>query len=110
MCFIPETLPRMVITKAAKKDLTSADQEEVLIAESKVDIMKELRFVTTMTFRIMFTEPIVLFLGIYNGFAYVPYPRPPKILFANLSTVMVFCSCISMVSLMCSSSTTVSRE
>jgi MFS family permease len=35
-----------------------------------INVLKELRFVTTMTFRIMFTEPIVLALGIYNGFAY----------------------------------------
>lgn len=70
MCFLPETLPRIVISRAVKKESTHADEAEVLIAESKVDVMKELRFVATMTFRIMLTEPIVLFLGIYNGFAY----------------------------------------
>jgi MFS family permease len=69
MCFIPETLPRLVIAKeAAKADNLDPDEEAIL--RSKVNVLKEARFVTTMTFRIMFTEPIVLCLGIYNGFAY----------------------------------------
>jgi MFS family permease len=69
MCFIPETVPRLVIAKAA----TKADHitpEEDAILRSKINVVQEIRFVTTMTFRIMFTEPIVLLLGIYNGFAY----------------------------------------
>lgn len=53
---------------ARQEELISA--EEAAIVESKVDLMKELRFVTTMALRIMVTEPIVAFLGIYNGFAY----------------------------------------
>ncbi|KAF4630371.1 hypothetical protein G7Y89_g7769 [Cudoniella acicularis] len=69
MCFIPETLPRLVIARAAQKSST-IDETEAAILRSKVDVLKELRFVATMTFRIMFTEPIVLCLGIYNGFAY----------------------------------------
>lgn len=69
MCFIPETLPRLVIASHASQseDLTADD---VAILKSKVNVWKEMRFVATMTFRIMFTEPIVLCLGIYNGFAY----------------------------------------
>jgi MFS family permease len=69
MCFVPETLPRLVIAKEAAK-VEDVDQDEAAILRSKVNVMKELRFVATMTFRIMFTEPIVLCLGIYNGFAY----------------------------------------
>jgi len=69
MCFIPETLPRLVIAKAAAKAET-VDNEEIAILRTKVNVLKELRFVATMTFRIMFTEPIVLCLGLYNGFAY----------------------------------------
>jgi MFS family permease len=69
MCFIPETLPRLVIAKAAAKT-DNVDPDEAAILRSKVNVWKELRFVTTMTFRIMVTEPIVLCLGIYNGFAY----------------------------------------
>ncbi|KAI0015952.1 MFS general substrate transporter [Xylariomycetidae sp. FL0641] len=69
MCFVPETLPRMVIKNAVKKQQTS-DPAEVAISEEKVDVLREMRFVTSMAFRIMLTEPIVTFLGIYNGFAY----------------------------------------
>lgn len=69
MCFIPETLPRLVIAKAAAK-ADEIDPEEIQIAQSKINVLGELRYVSTMTFRIMFTEPIVLALGIYNGFAY----------------------------------------
>lgn len=69
ICFIPETLPRLVIAKGAAKD-GAVDPDEAAILRSRVSVTRELRFVATMTFRIMFTEPIVLFLGIYNGFAY----------------------------------------
>ncbi|KAH7383644.1 major facilitator superfamily domain-containing protein [Cadophora sp. MPI-SDFR-AT-0126] len=69
MCFIPETLPRLVIARAAAK-AQDVDADEQAILTSKVNVWKEFRFVTTMTFRIMLSEPIVLCLGIYNGFAY----------------------------------------
>jgi len=69
LCFMPETLPRLVIAKEAEKAQT-VDSSEAQILTTKINVLKEIRFVATMTFRIMFTEPIVLFLGIYNGFAY----------------------------------------
>ncbi|KAK0102994.1 hypothetical protein ONS95_000822 [Cadophora gregata] len=69
MCFVPETLPRVVIAKAASK-AQDVDSDEKAILTSRVNVWKEFRFVTTMTFRIMLSEPIVLCLGIYNGFAY----------------------------------------
>lgn len=69
MCFLPETLPRTVIARAVKKH-QAASPEEVAVAEEKIDVLKEMRFVTTMALKIMVTEPIVLFLGLYNGFAY----------------------------------------
>jgi hypothetical protein len=69
MCFLPETLPRTVIARAVKKH-QAASPEEVAIAEEKVDVLKEMKFVTTMALKIMVTEPVVLFLGLYNGFAY----------------------------------------
>jgi hypothetical protein len=69
MCFIPETLPRIVISKAVRRHL-SADGDEIAIAEQKINVLKEIRFVTTMALRIMVTEPIVAFLAVYNGFAY----------------------------------------
>lgn len=69
MCFIPETLPRLVIAERAKKD-RSIDDTEAEVLKSKINVMQEMKFVATMTFRIMFTEPAVMALGIYNGFAY----------------------------------------
>ena len=69
MCFVPETLPRIVIAKTALKT-NSVPPEEAVIVQSKVHILREFRFVTTMALKIMVTEPIVAFLAIYNGFAY----------------------------------------
>ena len=73
MCFIPETLPRIVISRAVKKQETS-DPTDIAVMEAQmeehVDVLREMRFVASMAFRIMLTEPIVVFLGIYNGFAY----------------------------------------
>lgn len=69
MCFIPETLPRLVIARAAAKSEDITPEEDAIL-RSKIKVMQEIRFVATMTFRIMFTEPVVLFLGIYNGFTY----------------------------------------
>lgn len=69
MCFLPETLPRIVIARAVRKH-NADNPHEVAIAEEKIDVGKEMRFVTTMALRIMITEPIVIFLGLYNGFAY----------------------------------------
>lgn len=76
MAFIPETLPQVVIARAVRRTSSqqqveaAADSTEKVIAQSKINILKEMRFVTTMAFRIMFTEPIVTFLGLFNGFAY----------------------------------------
>ncbi|KAK5048322.1 hypothetical protein LTR84_005992 [Exophiala bonariae] len=71
LCFMPETLPRIVISNAVKRR-GSVDQNALDIAagSSKVSVLNELKFVTTMALRIMFTEPIVISLGLYNGFAY----------------------------------------
>ncbi|KAI0123567.1 vitamin b6 transporter bsu1 [Xylariales sp. AK1849] len=69
MCFIPETLPSIVIRNAARKR-HSQEPEEVAVLEEKVNVWREIRFVTLMALRIMVTEPIVTLLGIYNGFAY----------------------------------------
>lgn len=68
LCFLPETLPRLVIAKAAKKGVV--DEAEVQIADSQVDVLNEIKFVATMTIRIMVTQPVVVLLGLYNGFAY----------------------------------------
>lgn len=68
---MPETLPRMVIAREVRKRGTEDKNAEIIAAaESKVNVVQEIRFVLTMALRIMFTEPIVIFLGMYNGFAY----------------------------------------
>lgn len=67
-CFIPETLPRLVIGNAIAKHGTTSSQEVLKI--NKVRVWQEIRFVTTTTFRIMFTEPIILWLGWFNGISY----------------------------------------
>ena len=69
MCLVPETLPRIVIANGAKRSQTK-DPEELAVLETKINVLKEIGFVTTMALRILVTEPIVTFLGIYNGFAY----------------------------------------
>lgn len=69
MCFVPETLPRVVIAQAVKK-AEAAGPDEIAVAQTKVNVMQEIRFVFTMALKIMVTEPIVTFLAIYNGFAY----------------------------------------
>ena len=71
MCFMPETLPSIVISRAVKKRNTNDPHAEVIAAElTQVNVLQEIRFVLTMALRIMTTEPIVIFLGSYNGFAY----------------------------------------
>ncbi|KAF2083857.1 vitamin b6 transporter bsu1 [Saccharata proteae CBS 121410] len=69
MCFVPETLPRIVIARAVERQ-ESADPEEIIVAESRVNVVHEIGFVATMALKIMVTEPIVVFLAIYNGWAY----------------------------------------
>ncbi|KAK6957904.1 hypothetical protein Daesc_000693 [Daldinia eschscholtzii] len=47
MCFIPETLPRVVITNATKAH-KSSDPTEVAVMEERIDVLREMRFVTSM--------------------------------------------------------------
>ncbi|KAL8283415.1 hypothetical protein RQP46_005825 [Phenoliferia psychrophenolica] len=68
MCFVPETLPRLVIAKAARGE--EGDQVAEVLATTRVSVMKESIFVLTMALKMMVTEPIIIALGIYNGFAY----------------------------------------
>lgn len=51
-------MPRIVIARAVTKakDHDHVDSQEIAILETKVNVLQELRFVTTMTFKIMFTE------------------------------------------------------
>jgi len=65
LCFMPETLPRLVIARAVRRR-GSVDQNAVAIAvgSSKLSIVREIRFVASMALRIMTTEPIVISLGL----------------------------------------------
>lgn len=78
-CFIPETLPRLVIANAVAENGTTASRE--ILKVSKVRVWQEIRFVATTTFKIMLTEPIILWLGWFNGMSY-------GLLFLYLNTVI----------------------
>lgn len=67
-CFMPETLPQLVIANRAAKNGTHNPDQTVVF--SKVKVWNEIRFVATTTFRIMFTEPIIVWLGLFNGMTY----------------------------------------
>lgn len=101
LCFIPETLPRIVIQERTamegkevpaviwrefgylKETLTfktpsykilydeklSQEGDEAVIVE-KVNTFNELKFVALQALKMMVTEPIIIFMGLYNGFAY----------------------------------------
>ncbi|GMG25833.1 unnamed protein product [Ambrosiozyma monospora] len=45
------------------------DEENAVVVD-KVDAVHELKFVLMMAFKMMVTEPIIIFLGLFNGFAY----------------------------------------
>lgn len=71
LCFMPETLPRIVISRAAKKKgSVDKDAVDAAMGNDEVKVVHELTFVATMALKIMLTEPIVIFLALYNGFAY----------------------------------------
>src|SRR5271156_7038291 len=73
LIFVPETLPRIVISRAVKRH-GSVDENTlaVVAGSSKIRVMQEMRFVATMALRIMTTEPIVIFLALYNGTLSIP--------------------------------------
>jgi hypothetical protein len=58
----------VIARQALKSDNITEEQAAILAA--RIDFWKELSFVTTMTFTILCTEPIILALGIFNGFTY----------------------------------------
>lgn len=68
LVLMPETLPRIVIARANKGQ--TGTESPVAISSDRVSVVSEIRFVSTMAFRLMLTEPIIIFLALYNGFAY----------------------------------------
>jgi MFS family permease len=101
LCFIPETLPRIVIEERTAmegrevpnviwrefgyfKDMImwrkpsyqvlyeeklSEEGDEAVIVE-KVNTFNEMKFIALQALKMMVTEPIIIFMGLYNGFAY----------------------------------------
>jgi hypothetical protein len=68
LALLPETQPTVVIAKKAAAGDPLADK----IRERKkhLNVAKEIYFVASEALKILFTEPIVAFLGVFNGFAY----------------------------------------
>jgi len=68
MCFLPETLPSIVIARQSDPN----DPETKLIRDGRANlsIWRETKFVTTTAIKLLLTEPIVIALGLANGFAY----------------------------------------
>lgn len=101
LCFIPETLPRIVIEertamegrevpniiwrefkyfyetitfktpsyKILYEEKLSQEGGEAVVVE-KVNTLNEIKFVALQALKMMVTEPIIIFMGLYNGFAY----------------------------------------
>ncbi|GME67833.1 unnamed protein product [Ambrosiozyma monospora] len=100
LAFVPETLPTIVISErnsVAGKEVPNVvirefkyfialftgkkpdwvqmtpgddEKEENGVDVNKTDKVQELKFVTGMALKMMVTEPIIIFLGLFNGFAY----------------------------------------
>lgn len=71
LAILPETLPRLVIAKSlGASNRTAVEKARAKLLARRIDVSREIRFICTMTLRIMLTEPIVTFFGIYNGYAY----------------------------------------
>ncbi|EEB08496.1 high-affinity import carrier for pyridoxine [Schizosaccharomyces japonicus yFS275] len=67
LLFTPETLPTLIIRKY---ELAQGHSVEFIPKLTTKDAVRNIRFVVTMGFRIMLTEPVVIALGWYNAFAY----------------------------------------
>ena len=69
MCFIPETLPRIVIARGIAST-GNVNSEELRMLSTRVSLYNELKYLVTMTGRMIIFEPIILTLGLFNGFAF----------------------------------------
>lgn len=71
LCFVPETLPKVVISRAVQQsEPVNTDAVDVARGSSQISALAEAKFVATMTLIIMFTEPIVIALALYDGLVY----------------------------------------
>lgn len=75
MVFIPETLPRLVMAKAAGRPALAAKEPSQSAraydseSQGKRVIVFNAAFALTESLRLLFTQPIILFTGIFNGIA-----------------------------------------
>lgn len=98
LSFVPETLPRIVIqetnylatlegspkpffirefyylidtfTGKEKPYEIAAEDNSNAVVVKRSNYFTEIRFILVMAFKMFLTEPIILFLGLFNGFAY----------------------------------------
>ena len=68
LALLPETQSSVVIVRASAPGDPLA--EKIRQRRKGINVAKEMWFVTSEAIKIFFTEPIVAFLGIFNGFAY----------------------------------------
>lgn len=67
LALLPETQPTVVILKAAADDPLA---EKIRQRKNNLDAAKEMYFIASEALKILFTEPIVTFLGVFSGFTY----------------------------------------
>ena len=67
LALLPETQPTVVIARAAAGDPLA---DKIRQRKSSLDAAKEMYFIASEALKILFTEPIVAFIGVFNGFAY----------------------------------------
>jgi len=82
LALLPETQPSVVIAKASAGDPLA---EKIRSRKKSLNVAKEIYFVASEALKILFTEPIVAFLGVFNGFAY-----GLLFLYLEVSTVPLF--------------------
>lgn len=71
-CFLEETLPRLAIAagaRAAEKHGEISPYESSIL-NTKIDLFPEMFYMVAMTFKLVFTEPIIWVLAIFNGCTY----------------------------------------
>lgn len=68
----PETLPRILMAEGAREDAIRDNETEPSEIGFKMNLalFNEVKFMTTQTFMMLITEPIIIFLGLFNGFTY----------------------------------------
>jgi multidrug resistance protein len=65
LMFMPETLPRLVISrKVTRRGSVDQNALDIAAGSTQISMIQEMMFVAGMALRILCTEPIVIFLGL----------------------------------------------